>query len=75
MNFRILKKAKGYIVEIEIVKWSLFGLKKEWKPFIKSAGLDCTWHHSTYDFAMMNLLDKVKNQTIKNNNFSLLKKT
>jgi len=69
MNFRILKKPKGFIVEVEVIKWTLFGLKKEWKPFVKSAGLDCAWHHKTYDFAMMNLLYEVKIQTIKNANF------
>jgi len=69
MNFRIIKKPRGYIVEVETVKWSLFGLKKEWKPFIKSSGMDCAWHHKTYEFAMMNLLDEVRYKTIKNANF------
>jgi len=70
MNFRILKKPKGFIVQVEVVKWTLFGLKKEWKIFVKSAGLNCAYHHKTYDLAMMNLLDEVKMQTIKNANFS-----
>ena len=68
MNFRILKKPKGFIVEVEVVIWTLFGLKKRWKPFVKSAGLDCAWHHKTYEFAMMNLLDEVKKQTFENSN-------
>jgi len=70
MNFRILKEKKGYIVQVEQVSWTLFGLKKRWIPFVKSAGLDCAWHHKTFDFAMMNLLDEVKKQTIKNARFN-----
>jgi len=60
MNFRIVKKEKGYIVEVQQIKWSLFGLRKKWVPFVKSFGLDCAWHHSTYDYALMNLLDEIK---------------
>ncbi len=69
MNFRIIKKPKGYIVEYLDIKWSLFGLKKQWKPFVKTSGLDCAWHHSKFEYAMMNLLNEVEKQTIKNNNF------
>ncbi len=65
-KFRILKKPNGFIVEVEVIKWSLFGLKKEWKPFIKSAGLNCAWHHSTYEYAQMNLLKEIKWNTITN---------
>jgi hypothetical protein len=67
INLRIRKQARGYVVEYLDIKWSLFGLKKKWKPFVKSAGLDCAWHHSTYDFAMMNLLNEVKKQTNQKN--------
>lgn len=60
MKYRILKKERGFIVEYLDVKWTLFGLKKRWKPFIKSAGMDCAWHHSSYENAVMNLVDKIK---------------
>ena len=66
-KYRILKKTKGYIVEVEDVKWSLFGKKKKWKPFILSAGLKCARHHRNYELAMESLLDEI--ETIKNNNF------
>lgn len=65
-NFRIVKKPKGFIVEVEVMKWSLFGLKKEWKPFVKTAGMDYAWHHSTYEMAQMNLLNEIKYSTITN---------
>lgn len=73
MNFRIIKEKRGYIVQVEEVKWTFFGLKRTWQPFVKSAGLDCAWHHKNFDFAMMNLLDEVKKQTIKNARFNLKK--
>ena len=72
MKYRIIKKPKGYIVEVEEVRWSLFGLKKKWKPFVLSAGLDCAWHHKTYDSAMKNLLHEVEMKTLKNANFKIL---
>lgn len=66
-KFRITKKPKGYIVEVLDVKWSLFGLRKKWVPFVKSAGLDQCWHHSTYEFAMMNLLKEIKFNNLEKN--------
>ena len=72
-KYRILKKPKGYIVEVECIKWTLFGLKKKWIPFILTSGLDCAWHHSTYDFAMSSLLKEIEIQTIKNANFRNIK--
>jgi hypothetical protein len=66
MKFRILKKTRGYIVEVEETKWSIYGLKKQWKPFVKSTGLDCAWHHSTYEYALMNLFDEIKKQLKEN---------
>lgn len=64
--YRIVKKAKGYIVEHQVIKPFSCGLKKEWQPFIKTTGLDTPWHHQTFDNAMMNLLREVEIQTIKN---------
>ena len=60
MDFRITETSKGFIVENKIVKWSLFGLKTKWIPFVKSTGLECAWHHKTYDYAMINLLQQIK---------------
>jgi hypothetical protein len=62
--FRIVKKERGYIVEIEVVKWTLFGLKKEWKPFVKSSGLDCAWHHKKYHSAHLNLITQIEDELI-----------
>ena len=59
-NFRIKETEQGWIVEVLTYKWTLFGLKKVWKPFIKTSGLNSAWHHSQYKFALMNLIDKIK---------------
>lgn len=67
-KFRIVKKYKGYIVEVQEVKWSLFGLKTKWIPFIKTSGLDECWHHSNKENALLNLLNKIKNEIICINN-------
>ena len=70
MKFRILKKPRGYIVEVEELYF--MGLKRRWVPFVKSAGLECAWHHKTYNYAMNNLLFEVETQTIKNSRFNKL---
>ena len=59
-KYRILKKEKGYIVEVEDIRWSLLGLKKKWKPFILE---------TRYDFAMKSLLYEIEIETMKNANF------
>ena len=60
--YRIVKKPRGYIVEVKTYKWTLFGLKTVWKPFVKTSGMDCAWHHKTHQYAMDNLISEVKNQ-------------
>jgi hypothetical protein len=50
--FRIRETKKGFVVEHK--KWF------RWKPFVLVSGMDEPWYHLTWDFAMDNLLDKVK---------------
>ena len=69
--FRIAKKPKGYIVEVLVYKWTLFGLKKTWKPYVKSSGLDCAWHHKTYELAVMNFRLEIIKDLESNTDFSL----
>ena len=64
MNFRIVRTPKGYIVEQLQIKWSILGLKKKWIPFIKTSGIDEAWNHKTFDYAMINLLDGIKQQVL-----------
>jgi hypothetical protein len=64
MEFRIKKYNEGYVVEIQKTKW--YG-KKYWTHFVSVSGIESMpWHHSTFDYAMTNLLDKIKWQTIRN---------
>lgn len=62
--FRIREVKEMFVVEKQHLKWTLFGLKKEWKPYVTAAGLDEVWHHSTYDYAVMNLISEVKRDLI-----------
>jgi hypothetical protein len=62
MNFRIRKKPQGYIVEELDIRWSIFGFIKIWKPYVKSAGLDCTWHHSSYEHTENNLIKQLQEE-------------
>jgi hypothetical protein len=64
--FRITKNNIGYIVEIQVSKWTLFGLKKEWTPYVKSSGMNCAWHHKSYEMAVMNFKSEVTNLLQKN---------
>jgi len=64
---RIRKVTGGkFVVEVLVSRWSLFGLRKKWIPYVKSAGLDCAWKHSSYDMALMNykkeMLDEIYEQ-------------
>jgi hypothetical protein len=62
--FRIKKYDKGFVVEIRKQKW--WG-KKYWTHFISVSGIESMpWFHSTFDFAMTNLLDEIKYRTIRN---------
>lgn len=62
--FRIVKYEKGYVVEIRKRKW--WG-KSYWTYFISVFGIENQpWFHSSYDFAMMSLIDKIKWDTISN---------
>ncbi len=62
--FRIKQlKDKTYIVEHRVSKWTLFGIKKVWKPFVKTSGMDCCWHHSELKYAWENFITEIKKQT------------
>lgn len=69
--FRIVKKERGYIVEVQVSKWNLFGLKKVWIPYVKASGIDCVWYHSTYEMALMNFETETLKDLQANTEFSL----
>ena len=60
-DFRIVRSQEGFLVEKQIVKWTLFGLKKKWIHFISYSGLsDCPYYFKTFDSALENMLKEVK---------------
>lgn len=64
-NFRIVKTPKGYRVDIQKSKWTLFGIKKYWTHFISYSGLsDHPFYYSTFDFALNDMLKEIKWQII-----------
>ena len=64
MKYRIKKHEKGFVVEVQKTKW--YG-RKYWTHFISVAGINSEpWFHSSYEYAEMNLLNKIKWQTIEN---------
>ena len=71
--FRIRKEAKGYIVEVKTYKWTLFGLKKVWKPYILTNGMDYAWHHNKVDYAIMNFKNQIYRDLLENTNFQINK--
>ena len=67
MKFRIKKYKRGYVVEIQKVRNYLLFKKYYWMHYISVSGIDSMpWYHKTEDYAMMNLLDKIKWNTIAN---------
>ena len=70
--FRITKtENNSYIVEVQVAIWTLFGIKKVWKPYVKASGLDCAWHHSKYEYAVMNFKSEVLKDLEANTPFDL----
>lgn len=62
--YRIKKYKNGWVVEQKHKTW--YG-KVYWKYCISVAGIDSQpWHHSTFDCAMRNLYDLVREQTYEN---------
>jgi hypothetical protein len=69
MDIRILKTQKGYIVEKKVYKWSLFGLRYKWIPYVKTSGLNECWSHNSFDSALINSKVQFEKDLILNHNF------
>ena len=60
-NFRIVKTKKGYRVDIQKTKWTLFGLKKYWTHFVSYSGLPKhPFYYSTFEMAINEMLKEIK---------------
>jgi len=68
-NFRIVKTIKGYRVDIQKTKWTLFGVKKYWTHFISYSGIDKTaFYYSTFEMAMSEMLKEIRWDVLANYN-------
>lgn len=66
MKLRIQKYKRGWIVEVQKEKGFLFKTKY-WTHFISVAGIDSMpWYFKTREYAEMEMLNKIKWDTINN---------
>jgi len=66
-NFRIKESNGTFVVQVQKQTNFLLFRRKYWTHYISVSGIDSLpWHHSTFDFAMMNLIKKVEEETIIN---------
>lgn len=64
-NLRIREHSKGWVVEIEKSKWTIFGIKKYWVHFISYSGLsEQPFYYSTFDSCLEDLLREIKYELI-----------
>ena len=59
--YRIREIEKGFITETLEYKWTIFGIKKQWKPFLCYRGQsDEPYYYDSSDSAERNLLKEIK---------------
>lgn len=63
-KLRIRENKGKYYVEILSFKWTLFGMKKKWIPFVTYSGLDDAYPHSFYSIAYQNMIKKIEKELI-----------
>ena len=63
-EFRIREFKDKYYVEVLSFKWTLFGIKKKWMPFVKYSGLDDIYPHSSYHSAYDNMITEIRRKLI-----------
>lgn len=61
-EFRIRLIEGKYYVEVLSFKWTLFGIKKKWIPFVTYSGLDDIYPHSSYHSALNNMITVIKRE-------------
>lgn len=62
--YRIKRYPRGWVVEQKHKTWTG---KTYWKHCISVAGIDSLpWYHTSYDFALESLINKIKEDTAEN---------
>jgi hypothetical protein len=68
-NFRITKHKKGFLIEIQKYKWSLFGIKKYWTHFSSYSGIpEQPFYFSNFEMAMNEMLKEIKWEVLADSN-------
>lgn len=60
MNYRIKETNKGWIVQQQVSRWSLFGMKTGWKTFITYWGHPEPFPYQTKERAINGLMNEIK---------------
>jgi hypothetical protein len=65
--FRIVRTNKGFRIDIQKYKWTLFGIKKYWVHYISYAGLpDKAYHFKTFNDALTDLTFEITQEVNEN---------
>ena len=66
-NLRIVKTKKGFRVDVQKTKWTLFGIKKYWTHFISYSGLsEHPFYYSTFEIAISETLKEIRWEVLAN---------
>ena len=57
--YRIRRTEQGFVVEYRHAKWTLFGIKWIWKPFLKYRGTDDVYCFTHTTIAKEQLVKKI----------------
>jgi len=60
MNYRIKETNNGWIVQHQVSRWSLFGMKTGWETFITYRGTNTPFIYETRERAINGLLNEIK---------------
>jgi hypothetical protein len=69
-HYRIIESSylnglkKGFVVQVKIAKWSLFGIKYKWIPYLTVSGQKQPWYYSTYERAMSEMILQIRRDII-----------
>jgi len=62
--YRIRQTNKGFVIEIKCAKWTLFGIKYNWKICIFYSGSNDPFYFTTKESAINSLLTDIKYQVL-----------
>ncbi len=69
-HYRIIESSylnglkKGFVVQVKVAKWSLFGIKYKWIPYLTVSGQKQSWYYSTYERAMSEMILQIRRDVL-----------